>query len=69
MPVIAEFGDEFVTDLRNSALAKSPPWRVSRRGGKWVVTVAETGEAVGTHDSREEAEAHQRALYANADGA
>jgi hypothetical protein len=41
------------------------PWRVERRGSQWVVVKEATGEVVGRHGSREEAEAHRRALYAN----
>lgn len=41
------------------------PWKVSRRGSKWVV-VKTTGDkrVVGTHDSKESAERQKRALYA-----
>lgn len=45
------------------------PWKVSKRGKKYVVVVSDgpkKGKVVGTHDSAEEAEKHKRALYANA---
>ena len=41
------------------------PWGVAERGDKWVVYKEGTGEVVGSHDSKEKAAAHQRALYAN----
>ena len=40
------------------------PWEVQEREGKWVVVKEGSGEAVGTHDSREGAMAQMRALYA-----
>jgi len=40
------------------------PYDVKRRGSNYVV-VDDSGKVVGTHDSKAEAESHQRALYAN----
>jgi len=31
------------------------PWKVAKRGTKWVVVKADTGKVVGTHDSKAEA--------------
>jgi hypothetical protein len=41
------------------------PWHVEKRDKKWVVVKDEDGSVVGTHDSKEEAENHKKALYAN----
>ena len=41
------------------------PWKVAKRGTKWVVVKADTGKVVGTHDSKAEAVKHLRAIYAN----
>jgi hypothetical protein len=42
------------------------PYSVSRRGNKWVVYNPESGKVFGTHETREQAMAQVRALYANA---
>src|SRR3954468_11429735 len=44
------------------------PYKVEKRGSKWVV-LNNLGEVKGTHDSEGEARAHQAALYANVPGA
>lgn len=41
------------------------PWRIQKKGDKWLVVKEEDGKVVGTHPSREKALAHLRALYAN----
>ena len=43
------------------------PWSVKKKGGKFVVAKNENGKIVGTHDTRQKAEAQVRALYANED--
>lgn len=53
--------------ISKGLVTKSPPWDIEDRGEKWVVVVRETGKVVGTHETREEALAQQRALYANVD--
>ena len=42
------------------------PYKVEKRGEKWVVFNPDTGKVYGTHDSKKEAEDQQAALYANA---
>jgi len=49
----------------NTALVKTPPWKVEQRGDKYVVVGVENGKVYGTHDTKEEAAAQARALYAN----
>jgi Escherichia/Staphylococcus phage prohead protease len=44
--------------------AAAKPWTIQERDGEFCV-VAEDGETVDCHESREEAEAQMRALYAN----
>lgn len=46
---------------------KSPPWHIEQHGDQYCVIVNETSEEVACHDTREEADAHLRALYANVD--
>ena len=41
------------------------PWRVEKRGEKYVVVKTSDGSVVGTHDTKEEALAQQRALEAS----
>jgi hypothetical protein len=43
------------------------PWNIVKRGSKWCVVKKQTGETIpgGCHDSKPEAEAQMRALYAN----
>jgi len=43
------------------------PWSVQKKGGKFVVAKKEDGKIVGTHDTRQKAEAQVRSLYANED--
>lgn len=47
------------------------PWELRQRDDKWCVVKATTDETVpgGCHDSRDDAAAHMRALYANEPGA
>lgn len=40
------------------------PYTIKRRGSKWAVTKEGSDKALGTHSSREQAEAQVRALYA-----
>lgn len=44
---------------------KSPPWHVEKQGDEFCVVANETGETVKCHATREDANAHMRALYAN----
>lgn len=46
---------------------KSPPWHIEQSGDEYCVIVNETGESVGCHPTRGEAEDHLAALYANVD--
>lgn len=41
------------------------PWKVQKRGSRYCVIKETDGSNEGCHDTREEAEAHQRALYAH----
>lgn len=41
------------------------PWHIEKRGDKFDVVKDDTGEVVGTHDTRASAEAQLRALYAS----
>lgn len=42
------------------------PWKMEKVGNKWQVCKQDTGAKVGKpHDTKAEAEAHMRALYAN----
>lgn len=41
------------------------PWKAVKRGSKWVVIKETTGKVVGTHSSKQKANAQVRALYAN----
>jgi len=43
------------------------PWKVEKRGEKFAVVSKENGDVEGTHDTRSEAEAQVRALYASED--
>ena len=40
------------------------PYRIEKRGNKWVVVNEETGKVKGTHDTEKEAKVHMRVLYA-----
>lgn len=42
------------------------PYKVEKRNDKWVVFNPDTGKVYGTHDSKADAEAQRKALYANA---
>jgi len=44
---------------------KTPPWHIEEQGDQYCVVADETGESVKCHPTREMAEAHLRALYAN----
>lgn len=46
-------------------LVRDMPYAIRKRQGKWVVINEETRAVKGTHDTRKEAVAHLRALYAN----
>ena len=46
-------------------LSKTPPWKIVRVDGKFKVVGIEDGKVFGTHDTKEQAQAHMRALYAN----
>lgn len=39
------------------------PYRIEKRGNKWVVVNEDTGKVKGTHDSEEKARAQMRLLY------
>jgi len=41
------------------------PYAIRKRGNKWVVVNKETGKVKGTHETREKALRHLRALYVN----
>lgn len=43
------------------------PWKVVKQGKKFVVKNSNTGKTAkgGTHNTREKAERHMRALFAN----
>lgn len=41
------------------------PWEIKKRGSKWVVVKKGTTKVYGTHDTRREAVAQLRALYAS----
>lgn len=45
--------------------SKSPPWHVEERDGEFCVLLDEDGSTVKCHPTREMAEAHMAALYAN----
>ena len=45
--------------------AGTKPWHIEERGEQFCVIKDDSGETVTCHDTREEAEAHMRALYAN----
>lgn len=51
--------------LAEEEARKTPPWKVVQNGEKWNVVAVEGGKVFGTHDSKADAEAHMRALYAN----
>jgi len=40
------------------------PWKVAKRGSKWIVISETSGRVMGEHPSREKALAQVRALYA-----
>lgn len=42
------------------------PYKVRKSGDKWETYNPESGKVYGTHEAKKEAEAQQRALYANA---
>lgn len=44
------------------------PWKIEKRGNQYCV-VKKSGETVKCHPTREKAEAHLRALYANVEDA
>ena len=44
------------------------PWKIEKRGNQYCV-VKKSGETVKCHSTREKAEAHLRALYANVEDA
>ncbi len=73
---VAELGEAVEVDLevtiaeREKALkaAKTPPWHIEDDNGDcdgYAVVTDETDEVVGCHDTREEAQRHLEALYAN----
>ena len=41
------------------------PYNIRREGSKYEVVVTDTGKVVGTHPSKEKAQAQLGALYAN----
>jgi hypothetical protein len=41
------------------------PYEIRKRGSKYLVVNAETGDVKGTHDTKTKAVAQLRALYAN----
>ena len=41
------------------------PWHVEKRGDKHVVVANEGGKIMGSHDTKPEADAQVKALYAN----
>lgn len=41
------------------------PYSVKKERGKWVVRKRLTGKLIGTHDSKEMAQAQIRAIYAS----
>ena len=43
------------------------PWKIEKRGDEFAVVSKESGKVKGTHDTRAEAEAQVRALYASED--
>jgi len=46
------------------------PYKIEHKNDKWQVVEEDTGKAVGEpHDTKEEAKAHMKALYANVDDA
>lgn len=42
------------------------PWTIRKQGSKWAVVRKDTGKVVKAHDTQSQAQAHMRALYANA---
>lgn len=42
------------------------PYNVKKKGNKWIVYNPDTGKIYGTHPTRKDAEAQQKALYVNA---
>ena len=63
----AEPEDELMSGHDDDRRIVTPgnPWRVEKRGAKYVVIKTSTNEVVGTHDSKAEADAQQRALEAS----
>lgn len=57
--------EETVVPPQGEVVAEGNPYRVEKRGNKFVVVKKDTGEVVGTHPTREKALAHLRALEAN----
>ena len=49
----------------NLGYNKGMPWEIKKRGSKWVVVKKGTTRVYGTHDTRQEAVAQLRALYAS----
>ena len=45
------------------------PWKIRKRGGEYCVIKEDSGETEGCHATRNEAERHMAALYANEPGA
>lgn len=45
------------------------PWKIEKRGNQYCVVKKSSGETVKCHPTREKAEAHLRALYANVEDA
>jgi len=43
------------------------PYDIRQENGKWTLRKRDDGELMGTHDTKEEAEAQERAIYANED--
>jgi len=39
------------------------PYKIEKRGNKWVTVNKDTGDVKGTHDSREKAVKQMRLLY------
>lgn len=44
---------------------KGMPWEIKKRGSEWVVVKKGTTKVYGAHDTRQEAVAQLRALYAS----
>ena len=60
----------YVVDAKSKSPEEGKPWDIFREGDKWVVYKVDengdkVGEALGSHDTEEEARAQVEALYAN----